>query len=233
MRKQIYDLMGLPTFPSDVMTSGEYCELPRFWPKASPRSDLCLRCLFFSDPEERIIRECDDTDNEGVFAIQEEEAPKIAAADLCGAFISKKHYRKLLISSAVLLSVSWLGNLGLIFLASVLTQKVDTQSGDLTDVSGEILAIKAKGDTAKFTRRQEGDVIERDVRDRHLRGGGPGWVRVGTLDKTKSEVEELWADYESAVPITGTYEIEGTQYTDAVKPGTHIHEQGLSICLYK
>ncbi|EJK67906.1 hypothetical protein THAOC_10988 [Thalassiosira oceanica] len=169
-------------------------------------SKLCDDGGGILDPEERMVRECDDAGNDGVFTIQEEEAPKMTAADPRGALISKKQYRRLLIASAVLLTVSWLGNSGLILVASVLAQKVETQSGDLTDESGKILASKAK---------REGE-----DRRRHLRGEGLGWVRVGTLDKTKSEVEELWADYESAAPITGTYEIDGTQYTGAVKPGT-------------
>lgn len=162
-----------------------------------------------------MVRECDDAGNDGVFTIQEEEAPKTTAADPRGALISKKQYRRLLIASAVLLTVSWLGNSGLILVASVLAQKVETQSGDLTDESGKILASKAK---------REGE-----DRRRHLRGEGLGWVRVGTLDKTKSEVEELWADYESAAPITGTYEIDGTQYTGAVKPGRHIEHGSLDL----
>ena len=158
------------------------------------------------------------------------------AADLRGALILKKHYyRKLLTASAVLLVVSWLGNLGLIGLAVALTQKSEPQSGDPTDVSGNGLAIKAEGDNAKSTLIQGGEDIERAVRPRrNLRGGGPEWVRLGALDKTKSEVEELWADYESAVPIAGTFEIDGTQFTDTVKPGTFVHKNlVLLICHVK
>ena len=70
----------------------------------------------YLDEDDKIIRKY-DKDGDGVFTIDEAKA---MAADFRSALLSKELYHKVIISMAVLLVVSWVGNFGLIFASKLL-----------------------------------------------------------------------------------------------------------------
>lgn len=70
----------------------------------------------YLDEDDKIIRKY-DKDGDGVFTIDE---AKSMAADFRRALLSQEMFRKVIISMAVLLVVSWVGNFGLIFASKLL-----------------------------------------------------------------------------------------------------------------
>jgi len=70
----------------------------------------------YLDEDDKIIRKY-DKDGDGKFTIDE---AKSMAADFRRALLSQEMFRKVIISMAVLLVVSWAGNFGLIFASKLL-----------------------------------------------------------------------------------------------------------------
>ena len=70
----------------------------------------------YLDEDDKIIRKY-DKDGDGIFTIDE---AKSMAADFRRALVSQELFRKVIISMAVLLVVSWVGNFGLIFASKLL-----------------------------------------------------------------------------------------------------------------
>lgn len=167
----------------------------------------------FLDSEEQLVRKY-DVDNDGVFTLEE---AKMMAADLRGALLSKQQYRKLLVGCTVLLVVSWVGNFGLTYATVALTTKLNSQGGDLRDTSGNRVATKSKGNSLNFLPEFDSanpvDLRSLQSEDEFI---------IGTITKTRSEVEAMWIDHRNNVAISVTYESEGATHSKHVYPGSHV-----------